>query len=60
MSKETVMVGVANESEKYIEVDELKTWEPKNVNYFSDVVYFSNDKIYYSMKRTTFDQIFKK
>lgn len=60
MSKETVMVGVANESEKYIEVDELKTWEPKNINYFSDVVYFSNDKIYYSMKRTTFDQIFKK
>lgn len=60
MSKETVMIGVANESEKYIEVDELKTWEPKNVNYFSDVVYFSNDKIYYSMKRVTFDQIFKK
>ena len=60
MAKESVMVGIANESEKSIEVEVLKTWEPKNVNYFSDVVYFSNEKIYYSMKRATFDQIFKK
>jgi hypothetical protein len=60
MAKESVMVGVANEGEKSFDVEELKTWQPKNINYFSDVVYFSNDKIYYSMKRTTFDQIFKK
>jgi hypothetical protein len=60
MAKESVMVGVANEGEKSFDIEELKTWQPKNINYFSDVVYFSNDKIYYSMKRTTFDQIFKK
>lgn len=60
MGKESVMVGVANEGEKSFDIEELKTWQPKNINYFSDVVYFSNDKIYYSMKRTTFDQIFKK
>jgi hypothetical protein len=58
--KETVMLGVANEGEKSFEIEVLKTWQPKNVNYFSDVVYFSNDKIYYSMKRVLFDQIFKK
>ncbi len=54
------MLGVANEGEKSFEIEVLKTWQPKNVNYFSDVVYFSNDKIYYSMKRVLFDQIFKK
>lgn len=54
------MVGVANEGERSFEVETLKTWQPKNINYFSDVVYFSHDKVYYSMKRVVFDQIFKK
>ena len=59
MAKETVVLGVANEGEKSISIEELNTWNPKNVNYFSDVVYFSNDKVYYSIKRVLFDKIFK-
>ena len=54
----TVKIGVANESEINLEIDEVKKWTPKNVNYFGDTVYFKNDKKYYSMKRVDFDKIF--
>ena len=55
----TVKIGVANEAEINLEIDEVKKWIPKNVNYFGDTVYFKNDKKYYSMKRVDFDKIFK-
>jgi hypothetical protein len=51
---------VANETEKNFDVEILKTWEPKNINYFGDTVYFKNGDTYYSMKRQDFDKIFKK
>jgi len=54
----TVKVGVANETEKNLPIDEVQKWTPKNVNYFGDTVYFKNDKTYYSMKRLDFDKIF--
>lgn len=54
----TVKVGVANETEKNLKVEDLKTWTPKNVNYFGDTVYFKHDKVYYSMKRMDFDKIY--
>ena len=54
----TVTVGVANETEKNLPIDEVQKWTPKNVNYFGDTVYFKNDKTYYSMKRLDFDKIF--
>ena len=46
----TVKIGVANEAEINLGIDELKKWTPKNINYFGDTVYFKNDKKYYSMK----------
>ena len=58
MTKQTVSVGIANEKETNMDVEELKTWVPKNISYFGDVVYFKNDKTYYSMKRLNFDKIF--
>jgi hypothetical protein len=60
MTKQTVNVGVANEKEKNIDVEELKTWSPKNVIYFSDTVYFKHDGTYYSMKRLDYDKLFPK
>ena len=60
MSKQTVTIGVANEKEKNIDVEELKTWVPKNISYFSDTVYFKQDNVYYSMKRLDYDKIFTK
>lgn len=60
MTKLTVSVGVANETERNFDVEILKTWEPKNINYFSDTVYFKHEDTYYSMKRQDFDKIFKK
>jgi len=58
MNKEIISVGVANEKEKSIEIEELKTWSPKNINYFSDTVYFKHGDTYYSMKRLDYDKIF--
>ena len=60
MTKQTVNVGVANEKEKNIDVEELKTWSPKNVSYFSDTVYFKHDGTYFSMKRLDYDKLFPK
>jgi hypothetical protein len=58
MDKQTISVGVANEKEKNIDVEELKTWTPKNISYFSDTVYFKYDGTYYSIKRLDYDKIF--
>lgn len=60
MIKQTIAVGVANEKEKNIEVDELKNWSPKNISYFSDTVYFKHDGVFYSMKRMDYDKIYPK
>ena len=58
MGKEIVKVGFANEGEKNLEVDVVKTWEPKNISHFSDTTYFKHDGKYYAMKRVDFTKIF--
>lgn len=58
MAKEVVTIGVANNGEQNMDVDNIKLWEPKDINYFGDVVFFKNDKTYYSMKRADFKRIF--
>ena len=60
MSKDVISVGVANEGELNIGIDVVRTWEPKNINYVGDVVFFKQDKTYYSMKRNVFNEIFNK
>jgi hypothetical protein len=57
-TKEVINVGIANEGEISLDVDIVKTWTPKNINYFGDVVFFKQDKTYYSMKRADFKRIF--
>lgn len=60
MAGNTVLIGVANEGEMSIEVDQIKNWEVSKITYFSDMVYFKSDNNYYSMKRNDFKQIFNK
>jgi hypothetical protein len=58
MSKELVRVGFANEGERNLEVDLVKEWKPKNVNYIGDTVFFKNGDTYFSMKTVDFKRIF--
>jgi hypothetical protein len=58
MSKELVRVGFANEGERNLEVDFVKKWEPKNISYIGDTVFFKNDDTYFSMKTVDFKRIF--
>jgi hypothetical protein len=58
--EEKIKIGVANEKEISIGVEELKTWEPKKISYFNDVVYFKHDGVFYSIKRLEFDKHLKK
>lgn len=55
-----VDVGIANEGILSISVDVVRKWEPKNITYFSDVVYFKAEDGYYSMKRSDFINIYNK
>lgn len=60
MAGNTVLIGVANEGEKSIEVEKIKDWEISKISYFSDMVYFKHSDTFYSMKRNDFKQIFNK
>ena len=60
MGKEIVSVGIANEGETNLDVEVLKTWEPKNIEHIGTTVFFKHDKTYYSMKREDFKKIFNK
>ncbi len=57
---EKILIGVANDKPISIEIDELSKWTPKNVSYFSDMVYFKNEDKFYMIKQIDFNRIFKK
>ena len=56
---EKIMVGVANEGELSIYIEIIKKWKPTDIVYFINVVFFKEDKSYYSMKKLDFDKLFK-
>lgn len=56
----TIKVGVANDKERLMVVEELKQWEPKDIHYFGEIVYFKNEGKYYNMKTIDFKTIFNK
>ena len=60
MAKEVVRIAKANELEKSYEVEVVKTWEPNEISYFSDIVYFKHEGSFYSMKTLEFKKIFYK
>jgi len=55
---DTVLVGIANEGEQRFEIDIVKKWNPTNINYIGDTVFFKADGSYFSMKTIEFRKIF--
>lgn len=55
-----VMVGIANEGEKNMDVDVIKLWEPKDILYSGVSVFFKHEDKFYLMKREDFKRIFDK
>ncbi len=39
MAKESIKIGIANLGETNIDLDIVKEWNPKDINYFSNVVF---------------------
>ena len=58
--EETVRVGIANEGEINISLDIIEKWEPTNIKYFSETVFFKVDNTLYSMNIMEFKKIFNK
>lgn len=58
MVKEVVKVGEANNGELNLDIEVVKTWEPKDINYIGATVFFQNEKTYYSMTRDDFKRIY--
>lgn len=58
MSK-TVLVAFANEGEQNVSLDVVEKWEPENMSFFGDTVFFKVDSTYVSMKKIEFCTIFK-
>jgi hypothetical protein len=58
MAKELIKVGVANSGETNLDIDHLKTWTPKDINYIGTTVFFKNGTTYYSMTREDFKKIY--
>jgi hypothetical protein len=60
MSKERVSVGVANEGEINLLVEQVKEWVPKNISYIGSTVFFKQGDTYFSMNVVDFKNIFNK
>jgi len=57
-AKEVVKIGVANSGEINLEVEVVKAWTPKQINYIGTTVFFKNEDTFYSMTREDFKKIF--
>jgi len=57
---DTVLVGIANEGEQRFKIEVVEKWEPTDINYFGDTVFFKHDSSYFSMKTIDFRKIFNK
>lgn len=57
---EIVKIGIANVGEKNLKVEEVSKWEPKNIVYSGDTVFFKYENVFYSMNVSDFRKIFVK
>jgi len=57
---DVVKVGIANDGEQAIKIEIVEKWEPTNINYIGDTVFFKADDTYFSMKTVDFKKIFNK
>ena len=55
-----VLVGVANQSEESMKVEDIQDWEVEKVSYVGTTTYFKKKDIdgFYSMDRAEFNEIF--
>jgi hypothetical protein len=58
MEKRNVLVGVANQSEQSMKIEDIKDWEPTKVSYVSNTAYFKVDDTFYSMVSSEFKELF--
>lgn len=56
--KKNVLVGVANQNEQSMKIDDIKDWEPTKISYVSNTTYFKVDDTFYSMLTSEFREIF--
>jgi hypothetical protein len=57
-SKESVLVGVANEGELNFPLEMVEGWEPKKIANVGSTVFFEHDDKFFSMERSKFKEIF--
>ena len=60
MAREMVKIGVANEKESYMYIDIVHLWEPKDITYSNQTVFFRYLDKFYSMELSDFKRIFNK
>ena len=55
-----VLVGIANQSEQSMKVEDIQDWEVEKVSYVGTTTYFKQKDIdgFYSMDRAEFNEIF--
>lgn len=58
MDKTSVLVGVANQSEQSMKVEDIKDWEPTKISYVGSTSYFKVDDTFYSMESREFRELF--
>ena len=59
-TKQTITVGVSNQGERNITVDELLKYEPKKITYTGGQVLFEHNGVFLLMGTSDFKQIFNK
>ncbi len=60
MEKKNVLVGVANQNEQSMKVEDIQEWQPEKVSYVGTTTYFKkkDENTFYSMERMEFNEIF--
>lgn len=57
MSK-SVSVAIANGSKQNILLEVINKWDPDNISFFGETVFFRVEDVYFSMKKEDFCNIF--
>lgn len=56
--KKNVLVGVANQNEQSMRIDDIKDWEPTKISFVANTTYFKVEDTFYSMVSSEFREIF--
>jgi hypothetical protein len=59
-TKQTITVGVSNQGERNMTIEELLKYEPKKITYTGSQVLFEHNDVFLLMNTSDFKQIFNK